>query len=128
MFSLLLLLLFASSPTFVQCGTQTDPIETADLSKFDLHRILCSVLSTHCLISCVFIDDDGWTCGEEESTGEEVSANEDTTASTGEAMEADVEEETDEEVTDEEEEEESAIAADPDWLQTLDDDSSSQRQ
>ena len=77
MFSLLLLLFVAASPTFVDCGTQTDP----------MHCILCSVLSTHCLIPCVFRDGDGWTCGEEESTGEEEGANEDTTASTGEETE-----------------------------------------
>ena len=87
MFSLLLLLLIAASPTYVDCGTQTDPIETADFGKFDLHCILCSVLSTYCLISCVFVDDDEWTCGEEESTREEEGANEDTTASTGEETE-----------------------------------------
>ena len=86
MFSLLLLTFVATS-TFVDCGTQTDPIETADFGKFDMHCILCSVLSTHCLIPCVFRDDDGWTCGKEESTGEEKGANEDTTASTGEETE-----------------------------------------
>ena len=77
----------AASPTFVECGTQRDLIETADFGKFDIHCILCSVLSTRCLIPCVFRDDDGWTCGEEESTREEEGANEDTTASTGEETE-----------------------------------------
>ena len=87
LFFLLLLLLIAASQTFIESGTQTDPIETADFGKSDLHCILCSVLSTHLLIPCVFSDDDGWTCGEEESTGEEKGANEDTTASTGEEKE-----------------------------------------
>ena len=35
----------------------------------------------------MFRDDDGWTFGEDESTGEEEGANEDMTASTGEETE-----------------------------------------
>ena len=59
--------------------------EIADFGNFVIHCILCSVLSTHYLILRVFRNNNEWTCGEEEITGEEEGVNEDMTARTGPA-------------------------------------------